>query len=136
MIQVQTVAIEYIHQVWDKVAPFLEESAKTGTNDCTVEQLRLLLVKGEQGLLVGVEDGIIVGAMTVELSNQPNQRTATITALGGRGVVDAETFSQVEDWARLAGATKIRAWAQDAQARLYRQKAGFTTVRHVVEKSL
>jgi len=56
--------------------------------------------------------------------------------LGGNGIVNNETFSQVEAWARLQGATKVNAWAQEAQARLYKLKANFNTVRMVVEKDL
>jgi hypothetical protein len=109
----------------------------TSTGDCTVEQLKLLLVRGEQTLLVSVnEDNKLNGAMTVEFINYPNNRVMHITALGGNGIVDSETFSQVESWARLQGATKVSAWAQEAQARLYKIKANFNTVRFVVEKDL
>ena len=59
-----------------------------------------------------------------------------ITALGGHGIVNNETFEQVEIWARMQGATKVSAWCQEAQARLYKLKANFNTVRMVVEKDL
>ena len=59
-----------------------------------------------------------------------------ITALGGNGIVNDDTFSQVETWARMQGATKVNAWCQEAQARLYKLKANFNTVRMVVEKDL
>ena len=74
--------------------------------------------------------------MTVEVYSVPNERIAHITALAGRGVITPEALSVVEDWARAQGATKFRAWAEEAQARLYRQMAGFNTTRFVVEKRL
>lgn len=133
---VQIVPIEYIAQIWSEVQSYLEESNATGTGDVTPDQLKQLLMQGKQTLLVSLNDKEINGAMAVEVYNSPNERIAHITALGGRGVVDQETFAQVEKWARSQGATRIRAWAQEAQARLYQHRAGFSTMRYVVEKSL
>ena len=82
------------------------------------------------------ESNKINGAMAVEFINNANARTMFITALGGNGIVNDETFSQVETWAKMQGATKASAWAQEAQARLYKLKANFNTVRMVVEKDL
>ena len=136
MISVQYVAPDKIYSIWDDIKDYLGASIETNTGDCTLEQLKGLLTQGAQTLLVGVREDKIVGAMTVELINYPNERVMFITALGGRAIVNKQTFSQVEDWARTQGATKTAAWAQEAQARLYKNKAGFTTMRHVMEKRL
>ena len=136
MNQVQIVAPDFIAQTWSKVEPFLKNGIETGVNDCTIEQLKTILIRGQQTLLVSVNDNEINGAMTIEVFSSPNQRVALITSLGGRGVVNQETFAQVEEWARAQGATKVRAWACEAQAKLYKQKSGFTTTRYVVEKML
>ena len=74
--------------------------------------------------------------MTVEFINSANARTMFITALGGHGIVNKETFDQVEVWAKSQGATKIRAFAKDVQARLYKIKVELNTVTHVVEKNI
>jgi hypothetical protein len=132
--KVQVVAPELIHQIWDKIEGFLDASTLAGTGDCTTCQLKLQLVSGSQTLLVATKDNEIYGAAAMSVQNQPNHRVAVITALGGKGVVDEEVFNQVVAWAKSQGATKLRAWAADAQARLYRQKAGLTTTMHVVEK--
>ena len=136
MITVQRVNFDKVYEVWNGVKDFLEASIETGTGDCTLEQLKLLLTQGKQQLLVGIQDNKIVGAMTVEFINYPNERVMFITALGGKQVVSKEVFSQVEDWARAQGATKSAAWAKESQARLYTQKAGFNTMRFVMEKKL
>jgi hypothetical protein len=137
MIKVDLVAPDYVYQVWDDVKDFLEASIKTGTGTCTLDQLKLLLAKNYQTLLVGVdEQNNIVGAMAVEFINYPNARTMFITAFGGFHVIKADPLAEVENWARSQGATKITAWCEEAQARLYRQKAGFNTIRFVVEKDL
>jgi hypothetical protein len=137
MIKVDLVAPDYVYQVWDDVKDFLDASIKTGTGTCTLDQLKLLLAKNYQTLIVGVNaEGNLVGAMTVEFVNYPNARTMFITALGGFGVVTQDIWKQVEDWAKLQGVTKVSAWCEEAQARLYKQKAGFDTIRFVVEKNL
>ena len=134
---VKVVAPNFIYDVWKDVESFLNASINVSGGDFTLDQLKFSLGKGEQTLLVSVnEQNIINGAMTVEFTNRPNHRVMFITALGGNGIVNDETFSQVESWAKSQGATKASAWAQEAQARLYKIKSNFNTVRYVVEKDL
>jgi hypothetical protein len=134
---VQIVAPNNVYNVWEDIKEYLNASINVSGGDFTLDQLKLLLVRGEQTLLVSVnENNKINGAMTVEFINNANARTMFITALGGSGIVNDETFSQVEVWAKMQGATKASAWAQEAQARLYKLKANFNTVRMVVEKDL
>lgn len=136
MATVHIVAPEQVHMLWPDVVDFISASAATATGDCTPDQTRMMLAKGIQTMFIAMENEAIIGAMVVELSTQPNRRAMVITALGGRGIVDMDLFSQVEQWGRANGATTAVAWACDAQARLYKQKAGFDTVRHIVEKQL
>jgi len=134
---VQIVAPNNVYHVWEDIKEYLNASINVSGGDFTLDQLKLLLVRGEQSLLVSVDEkGALNGAMTVEFINNANARTMFITALGGSGIVNDETFSQVETWAKMQGATKASAWAQEAQARLYKLKANFNTVRMVVEKDL
>ena len=134
---VQIVAPNNVYHVWEDIKEYLNASINVSGGDFTLDQLKLLLVRGEQSLLISVnKNNKINGAMTVEFINSPNARTMFITALGGSGIVNDETFSQVETWAKMQGATKAGAWAQEAQARLYKLKANFNTVRYVVEKDL
>ena len=134
---VQIVAPNNIYNVWEDVKEYLNASINVSGGDFTLDQLKLILARGEQTLLVSVDEkGILNGAMTVEFSNRPNNRVMFITALGGNGIVNKDTFDQVESWARMQGATKVNAWAQEAQARLYKIKSNFNTVRYVVEKDL
>jgi hypothetical protein len=134
---VQIVAPNNVYHVWEDIKEYLNASINVSGGDFTLDQLKLLLVRGEQSLLISVnKNNKINGAMTVEFINSPNARTMFITALGGSGIVNDETFSQVETWAKMQGATKASAWAQETQARLYKIKANFNTIRYVVEKDL
>ena len=134
---VQIVPPNNIYSVWEDVKEYLNASINVSGGDFTLDQLKFSLVRNEQTLLVSVNDeNKINGAMTIEFINRPNDRVMFISALGGHGIVNEETFSQVETWAKMQGATKASALAQEAQARLYKIKANFNTVRMVVEKDL
>lgn len=132
--QVQVVAPEHIYQIWPQVEEFFKAAEQYGVGDCTVDQHKLQLASGLNTLLVAVEDNEIKGAAVMAINNLPNHRVAVISTAGGKGIADKDVLAQVEAWAKLQGATKIRAWAKDAQARLYRQKMGLNTTMNVVEK--
>lgn len=136
MIQLQIVHPNYIHIIWDKIESFFDRAMLAGTDDYNVDQLKMLLTEGRQTLFVFVEDEKIIGALSVEMINYPNSRVAYTSAIGGKGLFDENTIKQYEDWAKSQGATKIRAFAKDAQARLYKMKMGFDISTHVVEKNV
>jgi hypothetical protein len=136
MKQIQTVSPDFVIKLWDQIKPFFDASFKYSNDDYSVDQIKMLLVHGHQKLLIAVENDIIIGASAVEFINYPNQRVLHITSMGGKALIEPDMIKQFEDWAKLQGATKIRAFAQDAQARLYRIKMGLNTVTHVVEKTI
>jgi hypothetical protein len=137
MKSVQIVAPEYIHSIWDVVEPMLKTAFINFNNaDYDVEHIKVLIIEQLQYLFVVVKDEKIIGAFTVEVINYPNHRVAHTTCMGGKGVFDKDTVKQYEDWARLQGASKIRAFAKDSQARLFKLKMGLEPVTHVVEKTL
>ena len=136
MIQLQIVPLEHFYVVWPIVEPMLKRSLDATTNDLNIEHLKVYILGRIQTLLVLVENNTIIGAGTVQIENQPNNRVLNITALGGKGIVKKEVFQQLESWAKTQGVTKIKASAKDAQARLYKKTAGLVPVMHVMEKSI
>ena len=136
MKQLKIVSPDYVCQMWDQIEHYFERASVTGTNDYTVEQIKYLLVQGKQTLFIIMDEEKLIGAFSVEFINYPNNRVMHIAAIGGKSVIEDETVKQLEDWARSQGATKIRAFAQEAQARLYRMKMGLNMVTHVVEKNI
>ena len=136
MKQLKIIPSDYICQLWDQIEHYFKSASGAGTNDYTVEQIKFLLVQGRQTLFVIMDGEKLIGAFSVEFSNYPNNKVMHIAAIGGKSVIEDETVKQLEDWARSQGATKIRAFAQEAQARLYRMKMGLNMVTHVVEKTI
>ena len=137
MKQLQVVHPDYVHRIWEDVKPLIEAScASSTTGDTSAEHIKVEVLNGVQTMFVIVdEENKVNGVATVELINYPNQRVAQITSLGGRDIVGTETFGQFEVWAKAQGASKIRAWAKEPQARLYK-KVGLETAMLVVEKNL
>lgn len=134
---VQVVAPNYIYQIWGIIEPYFKAANQFGVNDCTIDQLKLQLVSGAQTLLVALDSNDnIMGAAAIAMQSLPNHRVAVISAAGGAGITDLDVVQQVEAWAVAQGATKLRVWAKDAQARLYRMKLGLNAVATVMEKEL
>jgi hypothetical protein len=136
MKQVQVVAPEYVCQLWPSIEKFLERSLWNSPDDCTLDQLKTILIRGTQVLFIAIEDKEISGAMAVEIVSYPNTRVAQITALGGRSLLAPYMIEQFESWAKMQGCTKVRAWAKDSQTRLYKMKMGLEKTMNVVEKDL
>jgi len=137
MKQVQLVSPGHINAVWPVVVGLLNIAIINYNDpDYDVEHLKVLLIKEFQLLFVVIEDNKIIGAYTVEIINHPNHKVAHTTCMGGKGVFDKDTIRQYEDWCKGNGITKIRAYAKDAQARLFKMKMGLKPVTHVVEKTL
>ena len=137
MKQVQLVSPGHINAVWPVVRGLLNTAIINYNNpDYDVEHLKVFLIKEFELLFVVIEDNKIIGAYTVEIINHPNHKVAHTTCMGGKGIFDIDTVKQYEDWCRANGITKIRAYAKDAQARLFKMKLGLNVVTHVVEKTL
>lgn len=137
---VQVVAPSMVHQIWPQVRDMFEASTSTNLGDCTVDQQRMMLARGEQTLLVSTDSedttNKITGIMAIELIDYPNARTAFISAVAGKGVIEPDAWGQIVNWAKQQGATKIQAIAKDAHARLYRQKVGFQSTRQILDMDL
>ena len=121
--KVQTVDVMYITQIWSAVAPYIERALQY-TDDYNADQVKVFLTTGSWLLLVAVDDlQQIHGVATVRYDNGVNDRTATITTLGGRQVVNQEIFDQVCRIARNMGATRVQVYTRDGAIRLY-EKVG------------
>ena len=86
-------------------------------------------------LVILDEDKNIHGALTVSFENGANNRTAIITTLGGKTVVNKELFEQVCNITKNYGATRVQCYARDSAARLY-QHVGFVKKSILMEFKL
>ena len=132
----QTVDVIHMYNVWDKVKDFFTDSDRSELDEHTIEYFKLNVLNRSYNLLVVVEDNITIGAFLMYFMNTPTHRVLNIAAAGGKDIVVKEVADQIEQFARSQGATKIKAQAKDAQARLYKMVMGLEKTTNVVEKLL
>ena len=137
MKRVEIVPTNYVYHVWDRVEPFLDNGLKNSYGEYTVEQLKVLLVLGQQMLMIIVDDeNTIYGAIAITFTNYPNSRIAFISAIGGKALTTKDLGEQFEMLLRQQGATAIRGAAFESVARLWKKSFGYESRYVIVEKVL
>jgi len=134
---VQTVPHHMIHLVWPEVEKYIEDALNYCAGEYNAMQLKVLLVRGEQQLLVSVDkNNKINGCATVQFIDYPNFRVAFITSIGGRLISTPGNFEELTNWSKLNGATKIQGAARESIERLWRKLYKFERRHVIVEKDL
>ena len=77
----------------------------------------------------------VKGALTVKFTNNPNDRIAFVTLIGGKLIANPDTFQQLKDICKAHGATKIQGAGRPAIVRLWR-KLGFYERYMIVENKI
>ncbi len=141
-LRVQPVGIDYIVQTWPFVETYLKEALEKGepvpewSNNYDLSHVQGFLTSGLWTLLVATDDSNqIHGAATVSFANYPKNRVAFITLIGGKLISNQDTFAQLCNILRHAGATKIQGMARPAIARLWK-RYGFEERTTLVEVKL
>lgn len=136
-LKVVPIPVQFINQMWNQVEAHIKNAEdKFGGAEYTTEQIKVLLTLGQWMLLVVVDESEFVhGAITVNFINYPNDRVAFVTAIGGKLIVNPNTFAQMAEIFKANGATKIQGVAKEAVARLWK-RLGFEEKAILVETKL
>jgi hypothetical protein len=132
LMQLVPVPATHIDIAWAKGASCLHEACDTSGGEITGDQLKMLLSRGERTLLEMV-GGETVGWGVVRVDQLPNMRVLFITDLVAHNGKFETFFEAIRQLARDLGCSKVRCAAKEAQARLYRMKAGFKPVYEILE---
>lgn len=119
--RIQHVPLEYRHQTWPSVENYIAAGLDY-QDDYTLEQVKVYVTSGEWLLVVAVDDEQIHGAMTINLFNRPNDRVAFVTCVGGKGIINNDTFSQLSDLVRAFGATYVEVAGRGSVMRMLEQQ--------------
>jgi len=123
---IQHVPVAFAAQTWALVQDFIAKSQQYAQGDYTLDQIQMYVCTGQWLLLVATDDEQkLCGAMTVEFVNKPTKRVAFVTSTGGKFIINASTFKQLENICRANGATTIECAARDSVAKLL-VRFGFT----------
>jgi hypothetical protein len=131
---VQYIEQKYVDSVWDSVKPFIE-SALEHTDDYNAEQCKMFLTSGHWVLFVAVEHGILCGVATIFIERGVNHKTALITTISGKGIINKDAMGQLMNLLRSAGIDRVQGFARDSLVRLY-QRFGLEKKANLVEFKL
>jgi hypothetical protein len=134
--KVEQVPPQYIHQVWPDVVGFIEDALQYGCGEYNADQMKVMILRGEQILLVAVEENAVKGAATVQFIDYPNYRVAYVTSIGGRLIANKDMFKELTDWCKFNGASKIQGAARESIERLWKRLFNFERRYVIVEKDL
>ena len=134
--KVEQVSPQYIHQVWPDVVRFIEDALQYGCGEYNADQMKVMILRGEQILLVAVEENAVKGAATVQFIDYPNYRVAYVTSIGGRLIANKDMFKELTDWCKFNGASKIQGAARESIERLWKRLFNFERRYVIVEKDL
>ena len=136
-LKIQPVDINYVNQVWHLVEPFIDEALQKGEpgfdHNYATSHVQVFLTTGAWLLIVAVdEQNVIQGAGTVSFLNYPLHRVAFITSVGGKFMINEDTFAKFSAIVKQRGATKVQGFTRDSMARLS-AKCGFKPVNTLIE---
>lgn len=121
---IQNVPIEIVHQTWPLVEDFIKSGLAYSQDDYTLEQVKASVASGQWMLVVAVDGAEIYGAMTISFFNRPNDRVAFITTVGGKNIINDDTFVQLKNLVVAFGATYIEAAGRESVVRML-ERQGF-----------
>ena len=133
---IQEVPLNFVNQVWPHIEGFIREAMEYSQGEYTAEDARVYCVSGFWVVVVAVDmSNTIRGAALVNYFNRPSNRVAFIMAIGGKLVVNRETWAQFEGILRANGATSLEGAVRESVGRLWR-RYGMTPKYTIVGKSL
>jgi len=104
------------------------------SDECTIDQLKLILSRGERQLVRMDEDGQAKGWGVFRVDALPNFRVFHVTNLVARNAGFHRYFEALTEMAKDLGCSRIRCSAKPAQAKIYEAKLGFAPVYTTLEK--
>lgn len=114
-------------------ASCLSEACDQSGGEIEGPQLKMMLSRGERTLIRMDDEGKTAGWGVVRIDQLPNMRVLMITDLVAHNAGFERFFDNIKQLARDLGCSRVRCAAKEAQARLYRMKAGFTPVYTILE---
>lgn len=124
--RVAPVELPFVNQVWPMVEGYINDAlvlGEAGEPLYNLHHVQNYVTSGDWLLLVAVDDqNTIHGAMTVSFSNYPLHRVAYITTVGGKHILSAQMWNQLQAILKLKGATMIQAYGRPSMVRLLKRR--------------
>jgi hypothetical protein len=120
----------HVDYAWKDGADCLSDACM---DECTIDQLKMVLSRGERQLVRMDDEGKTVGWGVYKVDQYPNARILHITSLYAPRCHFERFFDALKGIAADLGCSRVRCSAKPAQARLYAMKLGFEPVYTTLE---
>ena len=131
---VQLIESKFIVGIWNTVEPYMKKALEH-TDDYTAEQCKVFLTNGSWVLFVVIQEDKLCGVITVSVENGVNHRTAFITTISGKGIINKEAIQQFFNILKASGITRVQGYARNTLVRLY-ERFGLYKKSNLVEIKL
>ena len=128
--QLILVPCRFVDHAWADGASLLGESC---VEECTPDQLKMLLAREERQLVRMDDEGKSVGWGVYRIDQLPNMRVFFVTNLWARGANFPRFYDQLKDLAAQLGCSRIRFSALPSQARIFKRKLSAVSVYETLE---
>jgi len=122
-----------VDHAWRDGAHLLSESC---VEECTPDQLKMLLSREERYLVRMDDDGKAVGWSAFRIKPLPNMRVFFVTNLWARGAHFERFYDELKGMAEQLGCSRIRFSCLPAQSRIFKRKLGAIHVYDTLEVRL
>ena len=116
--RVNVVDPKFIVNMWKDIKPYLQRALEH-TDDYSAEQCKVFLTNGSWVLFVALNKNGLQGVATIAIENGVNHRTALITTISGKGIINKDAMEQLISILKSFGITRIQGYARDSLVRLY-----------------
>lgn len=124
---------KFTDYAWKDGAHTLGESC---VEECTPDQLKMLIARGERQLVRMDNDGKTVGWGAFCVQSLPNMSVLFVTNMTSHKAHFEQFYGLLEGMAKDFGCSRIRFAAKPFQERLFRQKLQAKPVYQILEKEI
>lgn len=124
---------KFVDKAWKEGADSLKEACFDQSGEVTIDQLKMLISRGERILLKMADGDTIKGWGVVRIDQLPNLRVMYVTNLVAHNGDFERFFELLCQVAKSEGCSRVRCAAKPAQERLFRMKCGFKPIYNVLE---
>lgn len=125
---------EHLDRAWRDGADKLEEALKHAPGECTIDQLKYRIARGETILLM--IEGEKRAWIAVEFWQMPNMRVLHVYAIYAPGATMQAAFELLEQYAIAGGASAIQGACTEAVSKLWARKFGFQEMYRISRRML
>lgn len=131
----QIVHSNYINVIWDKVKDKIQKAIDVSNNEYSLDQVKLLLIQGQQTLLTFITDNNIDLVGIIQWSDVGNDRICYISYCSG--IIGPENYKEFVEFVKENGGTCIQCGtSKQSLIRLYKSRYKFKEKFTVLEQKI